>query len=453
MSFRSKTLKAEKYGTPITPTITTPKAPSPKEPQIIKTIPQVVVTATKVSSKTHPRTAISFGVTPTQEGIKAQQSFTQKLYSVTIPIKNEIDRLKDSLFYYTSGGYLTDPERTGQTGQHNDLMISNLTDQIHTKEKDIDTIVEDIINIELQANVNQIIQAIESGQILTPDYFHNNIAWVKAGSISQQEFLDTYYTLSHQGIIHTALAEPELIIEEPMIEEPMVLLSANIKISFTNPNIGGFSSSIPINDIGELQILSNSTPEWKYTLIDSSTNQPISTLNELINNINDLLASVEPDEPEPVEPDITITDNMVTQQLINFNIVNGRAVGSIKFVATNNFNPYYYNKNIVNIIQFKDPNGAKFGVVKENRLNFTETERDEVISYDEDMQGNTRATVESFVWSSATAPTAFSKMFGIEISEAEPPKPITSGFMGAGIAGAIAGLVLIGFIADHKRGK
>jgi len=69
------------------------------------------------------------------------------------------------------------------------------------------------------------------------------------------------------------------------------------------------------------------------------------------------------------------------------------------------------------------------------------------------MQGNTRATVESFVWSSATQPTAFSKMFSIYLKEGDPPKPVTSGFMGAGIAGAIAGLVLIGFIADHKRGK
>jgi len=174
----------------------------------------------------------------------------------------------------------------------------------------------------------------------------------------------------------------------------------------------------------------------------------------LINNIKDLLATVEPDEPEPDEPDITITDNMVTQQLINFNIVNGRAVGSIKFIATNNFNPYYYGHNIVNIIQFKDPNGAKIlDVIKENPLNFTKTERDEVISYDESMGENTRATVESHVWSSATAPTPFSKMYSIEISEAEPPKPLTTGFMGAGIAGAIAGLVLIGFIADHKRGN
>jgi len=40
-----------------------------------------------------------------------------------------------------------------------------------------------------------------------------------------------------------------------------------------------------------------------------------------------------------------------------------------------------------------------------------------------------------------------------DIAEAEPPTPITSGVMGAGVAGAIAGLILIGFIADHKRGK
>ena len=211
MSLRSKTLKAEKFGTPVTPTITTPKEPSPKEPQIIKTIPQVVVTATKVSSKTHPRTAISFGVTPTQEGIKAQQSFTAKLYSVTVPIKNEIDSLKNQLVYYTSGQY--QQETAGSTVEYRNLVIEDITNKIHNKENEIDTIVEDIINVELQANVNQIIQAIESGKVLAPDYFHNNIAWVKDGSISQQTFLDTYYTLSHQGLIHAPEPTPEPIPE------------------------------------------------------------------------------------------------------------------------------------------------------------------------------------------------------------------------------------------------
>jgi len=254
-----------------------------------------------------------------------------------------------------------------------------------------------IPDIQLSSNVIQIINALETGKQLYPDWFNNNINWVKDGHMSEQEFLTSYYYLSEQGLIHAPIVTPP-IVTPPIVTPPIV----------TPPIV-----TPPIV-----------TP-------------PIVT-------------------PPIVTPPVadSITDNMVTQQVINFNIINGRAVGSIKFVATNNFNPFYYGQNIVNIIQFKDPNGVNIlTYVKENRLNFTETERDEVITYDEDMQGNTRATVESFVWSSATAPTPFSKMYSIEISEAEPPKPIQAGFMGAGIAGAIAGLILIGFIADHKSGK
>ena len=173
-------------------------------------------------------------------------------------------------------------------------------------------------------------------------------------------------------------------------------------------------------------------------------------------------------EPEPViiqQPIVTATPiitptvddsintNMVTQQVINFNIVNGRAVGSIKFIATNNFNSYYYGKDIINLVQFKTPNGITL-LVKQNRLHFTETERDEIINYDESVQDNTRVIVESFVWEWIDKPLGgFSNKYTIEISEAEPPKPTQAGFMGAGVAGAIAGLILLGFIADHKRTK
>jgi len=361
---------------------------------------------------------------------------------------------------------------------------------------------------QLSSNVLQIINALESGEMLYPDWFNNNIGWVKDGHINEETFLAAYFYEVEQGRIHPPI-EPEILLSahfkisftnsnidgfsssipiddyqslnnfmndnyknivkltlidsstnQPIstlnevlnnikdlltVVEP-ILLSAHFKISFTNPNIDGFLSSIPIDDYQSLNNFMNDNYEniVKLTLIDSSTNQPISTLNEVLNNIKDLLTVVEP----------IITDNMVTQQVINFNIVNGRAIGSIKFVATNNFNSYYYGKNIVNVVNFKEPNGATIlTLVKENRLNFTETERTELIHYDEDMQGNTRATVESFVWLNQQHRVPFSKMFGIEISEAEPPKPITSGFMGAGVAGAIAGLILIGFIADHKRGK
>jgi len=173
-------------------------------------------------------------------------------------------------------------------------------------------------------------------------------------------------------------------------------------------------------------------------------------------------------EPEPViieQPIITatpiiaptvddsISTGMVTQQVINFNIINGRAVGSIKFVATNNFNPYYYGKNILSIVKFKTPNGVNIlPYVKQNNLRFTETERDEVINFDEDMKGNTRATVESFVWEWIDKPLgAFSKMFSIQISETETAKPLSTGIMGAGVGGAIGILILLGFVADKWK--
>jgi len=221
------------------------------------------------------------------------------------------------------------------------------------------------------------------------------------------------------------------------------------------PTVASVSASTNqiINDILEHRIIA---PSW---FVNNNINWVITghiSEQEFLTGYYTLIDQgiIQLTTPTVPTPDSSITDNMVTQQVINFNIVNGRAVGSIKFVATNNFNPYWYGKDIVNIVKFKDPNGVNIlTFVKENKLNFTETERDEVISYDEDMQGNTRATVESFVWSSATTPTPFSKMGSWDISEKEPPKPLTTGFMSAGAAGAIAGLVLLGFIIDSKVGK
>jgi len=239
----------------------------------------------------------------------------------------------------------------------------------------------------------------------------------------------------------------EPIIEEPIIEEPFIEIPELLPEVFAEEQVLADDIIQILNDIENGVIL---VPDWFRNNIDWVKSGHI-TQQEFRTAYNYL---VDQQIAHPPEENLTITDNMVTQQVINFNIINGRAVGSIKFVATNNFNPYYYGQNIVNIIQFKDPNGANILTsVKQNTLNFTETEREEVIQYDEDMQGNTRATVESFVWSSATQPTAFSKKYTIDISETEPPKPTASGFMGAGVAGAIAGLILIGFIADHKRGK
>jgi len=137
--------------------------------------------------------------------------------------------------------------------------------------------------IVISSEVNKIIQDLDDKKLIAPNYFNNNIIWVLSGHITNDAFLTSYHSFVNQGLIHAPIIEPE-----PEVE-PMVLLSANVKISFINSNIGGFSSSIPIEDIGQLQILSNESSEWRYTLIGTSTNQPLQTLSELINMINENL--------------------------------------------------------------------------------------------------------------------------------------------------------------------
>ena len=358
---RSKSLKAGKYGTPTTPTSTTPKAPSPR-------------TTGGTPTKTTPQTVTK---TTGQRGQITQSATGQ---AVQAEFKRNLQQLLHSPLSVFSSPRIQ-------------ALESKLGENIPTKYKDnvkieIEKERQELKNIELTSNVNQIINVLESSGLLYPDWFNNNIIWVKTGQITPEEFLTTYYYLSNQGTIHAPITEP--IIEEPIIEEPVI------------------------------------------------------ELPELL-------------PPVSAEPEIddSITTNMVTQQVINFNIVNGRAIGSIRFVATNNFNPYYYGKNIINIVQFKTPNGVNIlPHVKQNNLRFTETERAEVINFDEDMKGNTRATVESFVWEWIDKPAgAFSNKYSIEISETETAKPLSTGIMGAGVGGAIGILILLGFIADSRRKK
>jgi len=384
MSLRSKTQKAKKFGTPTTPTSTTPKAPSPRT---TGGTPTAAPSGTPTAKPTGTRKQIP----QTAAGIAVQEKFKQQLQNNPI-VRAARETLGNLLGHYDpSHPRASDLGKYGSAGDilAHELKIKKEQDKIIAEENRL-------IEIELSSNVNQIISVLESGKQLYPDWFQNNIIWVKTGQITSQAFLDSYYYLSNQGTIHAPMAEP--IIEEPIIEEPIIELPELLPEVIAEPEL----------------------------------------LPEVI-----------------AEPEIndSITTNMVTQQVINFNIINGRAVGSIKFVATNNFNPYYYNKEIINLVQFKTPNGVTL-LVKENRLRFTETERDEVLNYNENIQENTRITVESFVWEWMDKPAgAFSNKYTIDISEKEPPKPVSSGFMGAGIAGAIAGLVLIGFIVDSKVGK
>ena len=75
-----------------------------------------------------------------------------------------------------------------------------------------------IDEIELPFNVNQIINALESGKQLYPDWFQNDIAQVRTGQITSKEFLDTYYYLSNQGTIYAPITLWDQLIAAPEFE-------------------------------------------------------------------------------------------------------------------------------------------------------------------------------------------------------------------------------------------
>ena len=205
-----------------------------------------------------------------------------------------------------------------------------------------------------------------------------------------------------------------------------------------------------LNDIdaGLVQV-----PDWFHNNIEWVQNGHI-TEQEFRTAYNYLIDAQIVHVAEPTTNE-TITNDMITQHLDHFTIVNGRAKGQITFTLNANFNPFYYGKDLVNIIQFKTKAGANIlPFVKENRLRFTETERDETIQYDESVDGNTVVDMESFVWLGTTRPTAFSSVLRSEIKEGQAATTTSEGFMAAGITGAIALLIGIGLILpDRVRRK
>jgi len=70
------------------------------------------------------------------------------------------------------------------------------------------------IEVVLTDQVKQIISDIENGVVLVPDWFVNNIDWVKTGQITQQEFITAYNYAVDQGWIHAPTEQEKEVIKE-----------------------------------------------------------------------------------------------------------------------------------------------------------------------------------------------------------------------------------------------
>jgi len=116
------------------------------------------------------------------------------------------------------------------------------------------------------------------------------------------------------------------------------------------------------------------------------------------------------------ENDMSVNDSMVSQSIGGFEIFNNRITGKIIFIAENTFNPNWYGKPVVSLLQIKDMNNVTIAM-KTNNLTFTDTERDETITFDESVEYHKKVIVESYVWTSVTDPIPMSTKKVLEVVE------------------------------------
>jgi len=287
-------------------------------------------------------------------------------------------------------------------------------------------------------------RAITESQAKYPD------AWSKATgttNIMQQFEQVTGTTIPVMEQIQDIELLPEVMAEEERIEEERI---EQIEQAPIYERLDEQVQTI-IDDInaGNIQV-----PDWFYNNIEWVQTGHI-TQQEFLTAYNYLVDQQIVHTAEPTTND-TITNDMITQHLDYFTIENGRARGQITFTLTDNFNSFYYDTDITNIIQLKTKEGANIlPFVKENRLRFTATERHEIIQYDESVGNNTTVDLESFVWLNVARPTAFSAVLRSEIKEGQDATtPTNEGFLGAGLGfSAIAFAIVAGYFIDVRRNQ
>ncbi len=132
----------------------------------------------------------------------------------------------------------------------------------------------------------------------------------------------------------------------------------------------------------------------------------------------------EPPEVEPPPPPVNdeVNATMISQSIGAFEIIDNRVKGEILYIANNSFNSFWNDKPISSFVQIKDIDNQVL-VIKENKLHFSQTERDERILIDESAFNSNPVTIEFFVWVSNIDNRAFADPKRIEVTIGQPPPP------------------------------
>jgi len=222
---RGKTIKFSPAPKPKPPPPTpkpTVKKPSPKKPKIVVTVkkPTVTVAPKAVTKPTTKRKVI----TPTPAGKAAQEQFKQAVTNAvkSVGIDFGVATVKTTV-QETPTEIITVIDKPLE--EEIIEVIEEEEPEIIIEEEVIEEEEPEIfgeIEVVLTDQVKQIISDIENGVVLIPDWFRNNIEWVKTGQITQQEFVTAYNYAVDQGWIHAPSEEEKEEIEKEIEKEKEV---------------------------------------------------------------------------------------------------------------------------------------------------------------------------------------------------------------------------------------
>jgi len=227
MVSRAKTIKYSPAPKPKPPKPTptpTAKKPSPKKPKIVKTVPKSTPVKTGVKVTAKPTTQRKV-ITQQPAGQAVQQQFKQAVSSAvkSVGIDFGVATVKTTV-QETPTEVITIIDKP----EEEIIIEEEIPEEIIIEEEipeEIEVIEEEIpevfgeIDIVLTDQVKQIISDIENGVVLVPDWFRNNIEWVKTGQITQHEFVTAYNYAVDQGWIHAPTVDEIEVIEEEKEKE------------------------------------------------------------------------------------------------------------------------------------------------------------------------------------------------------------------------------------------
>ena len=246
----------------------------------------------------------------------------------------------------------------------------------------------------LSNEVQQILLKFENNDYTFPSWFNDNIDSVKIGTINSTQFLNSFNSLLENKII----VDTTIIIEEKFC------------VNVYSVNQDGSISSTNYPEITADQRIELEKNQFVVSC-DATTLPTQKQIQDFYNYT-----------PPAPDIDYSINSSMVSQSIGAFILKDGRIKGEVLYIANESFNPYYYNKNITSFIQVKSKTGTVV-TIKQNNLNFTETQRDERIIINEGSGNFKELVIDFFVWDSVVNQTVFSETKEIQIVEEMPPDP------------------------------